>query len=434
MQILLVFQTCAADIYSLGCVFYYVFSNGRLPFKNLDGYIERIQDLNFSGFRVGSSHLIPLLTSTNPAERPSASAVRSHHLFFSNQERVSFLCDVQRCIESNQGNKHILDCQREVENYRDKIWKRNDKGWMQNLSTALVDHLKAQRKQRPQYQNSVYELLKLIRECHEELYVCEPSLSNTKKQNTSECILYWDKKFPCLVHYVWLVFQKVKSDAKIGVQKYYMSGNDYTFTQMRKINNEISYDPSCIIGKGNGTQVFKGVFQHREVAVKRIDTNVCGIQNTEKEIEILLMCDKHENVTRYFCKETEENGLIYLAIELCDYNLEDWVRNMRNNQRHPQNEDKISRREILRQIITGLSHLHNNKVVHRDLKPENILIQRINTDTMRVKITDFGISKILPEGRRDATRETSSGSQEWMPPEALETKANQTQCWKMVMQ
>ena len=46
-----------------------------------------------------------------------------------------------------------------------------------------------------------------------------------------------------------------------------------------------------------------------------------------------------------------------------------------------------------RQILVGLSRLHQAEIIHRDIKPYNILI----TDEDRVKITDFGLSKLRGE-------------------------------------
>lgn len=46
------------------------------------------------------------------------------------------------------------------------------------------------------------------------------------------------------------------------------------------------------------------------------------------------------------------------------------------------------------QILLALDHMHSQDVVYRDLKPENILI---DTDGF-VRITDFGLSKIIQKG------------------------------------
>jgi serine/threonine protein kinase len=46
-----------------------------------------------------------------------------------------------------------------------------------------------------------------------------------------------------------------------------------------------------------------------------------------------------------------------------------------------------------RQIIVGLSRLHQSGIIHRDIKPYNILL----TDEDNIKISDFGLSKLRGE-------------------------------------
>lgn len=43
----------------------------------------------------------------------------------------------------------------------------------------------------------------------------------------------------------------------------------------------------------------------------------------------------------------------------------------------------------MRQLFSGLAHLHAIGIAHRDLKPENIML----TSDNQVKIIDFGLSK-----------------------------------------
>lgn len=46
-----------------------------------------------------------------------------------------------------------------------------------------------------------------------------------------------------------------------------------------------------------------------------------------------------------------------------------------------------------RDVVSGLSHLHDLGIIHRDLKPQNILISAGNG--LCAKLSDMGISKRL---------------------------------------
>lgn len=47
--------------------------------------------------------------------------------------------------------------------------------------------------------------------------------------------------------------------------------------------------------------------------------------------------------------------------------------------------------DIIQQIISAISHAHQNHIIHRDIKPQNILIDHSG----HVKVTDFGIAMAL---------------------------------------
>src|SRR2546423_142435 len=63
------------------------------------------------------------------------------------------------------------------------------------------------------------------------------------------------------------------------------------------------------------------------------------------------------------------------------------------NQNNQLPEDMV--KSIARQILHALQYLHRRKITHRDIKPDNILIASI--DPLRVKLSDFGLSKVAQE-------------------------------------
>ncbi|KAF7292896.1 hypothetical protein MIND_01188700 [Mycena indigotica] len=151
-----------------------------------------------------------------------------------------------------------------------------------------------------------------------------------------------------------------------------------------------------VLGYGShGTVVYRGSLQGRAVAVKRLLQDFVTLAS--REVSILQESDDHPNVIRYYYQEAHSNFL-YIALELCPASLADLV----------ETPDRDAWRDIaiafepkraLRQITSGLKHLHGLKLVHRDIKPQNILVSagtgRGGTKAYRMLISDFGLCKKL---------------------------------------
>lgn len=76
-------------------------------------------------------------------------------------------------------------------------------------------------------------------------------------------------------------------------------------------------------------------------------------------------------------------------------------------------EDKVLTHLV--QICEGLAYAHRLHVVHRDIKPANIMI----TDRNLIKITDFGIAKLLTD-KQTKTATTIMGTPLYMAPEQIQ--------------
>lgn len=73
---------------------------------------------------------------------------------------------------------------------------------------------------------------------------------------------------------------------------------------------------------------------------------------------------------------------------------------------------------ILKQIASGMSHLHANGIIHRDLKTDNILMN----DQYIPKITDFGVSKLKEDLTRRIGTQFDNTTPQYLAPEITLSK------------
>ncbi|EFH64123.1 hypothetical protein ARALYDRAFT_892927 [Arabidopsis lyrata subsp. lyrata] len=158
------------------------------------------------------------------------------------------------------------------------------------------------------------------------------------------------------------------------------------------------------------------------------------------EIEILCASDDHSNIIRLHGFEHDQDFL-YICLERWTCNLDDLIRlTMRKFSKSPKAVAPLDSWEeamekfnfwkavgnplplmlkLLRDIVSGLAHMHELKIVHRDLKPQNVLILAKGTN-LTAKISDFVISKRLNEDSSSTDDQpTCHGSPGWQAPEQL---------------
>uniref|UniRef100_A0A8D3DFZ8 Serine/threonine-protein kinase/endoribonuclease IRE1 n=1 Tax=Scophthalmus maximus TaxID=52904 RepID=A0A8D3DFZ8_SCOMX len=183
-------------------------------------------------------------------------------------------------------------------------------------------------------------------------------------------------------------------------------------TNIARVGN-ITFHPKEVLGHGaEGTIVYKGQFDNRQVAVKRILPECFSF--ADREVQLLRESDEHPNVIRYFCTERDRQ-FQYIAIELCAASLQEYV------ERKDFDRHGLEPVMLLQQTMSGLAHLHSLNIVHRDLKPHNILVSMPNAHgRVRAMISDFGLCKKLAVGRHSFSRRSGvPGTEGWIAPEVL---------------
>ncbi|KAF8654130.1 hypothetical protein AX16_003661 [Volvariella volvacea WC 439] len=180
----------------------------------------------------------------------------------------------------------------------------------------------------------------------------------------------------------------------------------------------------ALIGAGSFGKVYLGMDASNGLlmAVKQVELASATGPNYERkksmlsalEREIELLKDlQHENIVQYLYSSIDDE---YLNIFL-EYVPGGSVTALLRN--YGAFEEPLVR-NFVRQILQGLSYLHERDIIHRDIKGANILVDNKGG----VKISDFGISKKVddnsaPIGGNRMHRPSLQGSVFWMAPEVV---------------
>ncbi|XP_014052953.1 misshapen-like kinase 1 isoform X4 [Salmo salar] len=176
-----------------------------------------------------------------------------------------------------------------------------------------------------------------------------------------------------------------------------------------------------VVGNGTYGQVYKGrhVKTGQLAAIKVMDVTEEEEEEIKAEINMLKKYSHHRNIATYygaFVKKSPpgHDDHLWLVMEFCGAgSVTDLVKNTKGNSLK---EDWIA--YICREILRGLSHLHQHKVIHRDIKGQNVLL----TENAEVKLVDFGVSAQLD--RTVGRRNTFIGTPYWMAPEVIACDEN----------
>lgn len=174
------------------------------------------------------------------------------------------------------------------------------------------------------------------------------------------------------------------------------------------------------IGRGSFGMVFKSIdLSETETAIKiifslpfpngeRIILRECSLLrgfhhgNLVNILDVACSQLSEEEITELFKNTLDERDIInfqiqrakryntipvvFIQTELCGENL----RTRLNSEKKV--DLQTTRSVIIKNVVSGLKYLHDNRIIHRDLKPDNIMFSKAGF-TLPVKIGDFGLSR-----------------------------------------
>nr|CCA15639.1 protein kinase putative [Albugo laibachii Nc14]CCA16299.1 protein kinase putative [Albugo laibachii Nc14] len=166
------------------------------------------------------------------------------------------------------------------------------------------------------------------------------------------------------------------------------------------------------LGLGKAATVYRGVWMNSngaaEVAIKlfryvRLTDKILG--DYTQEVALLRKL-KHPNIVLFIGACTHPKLMI--LTEYCS-------RKSLYEVIHNSNFESIPWKYKVRMMLDaarGIQYLHSRRIIHRDIKSHNFLVD----DDWRVKVADFGISKVL---ENDGNAFTQCGTTGWIAPEVL---------------
>ncbi|XP_040962634.1 integrin-linked protein kinase 1 isoform X2 [Gossypium hirsutum] len=178
-------------------------------------------------------------------------------------------------------------------------------------------------------------------------------------------------------------------------------------------HSEVDMEEATRIGEGAYGEVFLVNWRGTEVAAKTIRSTIASnpkAKNTFLKELALWQQLRHPNIVQFLGVLKHSDRLIFLTEYLRNGSLYDILK------KKGRLDTKTAISYAL-DIARGMNYLHQHKphaIIHRDLTPRNVL----QDEAGRLKVTDFGLSKIAQEKDSYGYKMTGgTGSYRYMAPE-----------------
>lgn len=190
-----------------------------------------------------------------------------------------------------------------------------------------------------------------------------------------------------------------------------------------------------LLGKGGFSEVWKAFDcvdgQYVACKIHRVNRDWSAqtrghyLRHAERELEITRQLD-HPHLTRLYQVFPLSDSMFVSVMEYSKgTDLDTLLKRCHTIK-------EADARLVLMQMVSALRHLASleNPIIHYDLKPANVLLHSEDPSVLEIKITDFGLSKIIGIGREGPSDNPSieltsqgTGTYWYLPPECFETSS-----------
>ena len=252
--------TKAIDIFSLGCVFFYVLTRGAHPFDRGGSPLAR--DLNikddkydtsllrdsFIGYDYDADDLIMQMIMHNPKARPDTSGILSHPYFWKVEHKLDFICAVSDNYEERKQKitnihdetaprtafeKTILTELAALQAKAPNVIGLSKQGALQNFLDALPkSFLNEMGKQRKYTGTKMIDLLRVIRNKKNHFHDLPSEMKDMMRKSTPDgsktqiegYYAFWRDRFPSILVNCHQLLQERGLVEEFGLERYYEGG------------------------------------------------------------------------------------------------------------------------------------------------------------------------------------------------------------------
>jgi len=217
--------TKKSDIFSIGCVMYFVFSKGQYPF----GYgIERSFDKNVTFQTLGINptyvDLIKSMVNSNESVRPSMEEILIDPTFWSSEKKLLFFTHIKNVLFTdniaNMKTEKFEDFQQtvinELEGEAQQIIEGND--WLTKLCPHVQNYENNKKRHKIKNTTSVLELINFIRNKDQHWDELKAEVLREFGETPESFIDYFlgEKRFPSLLIHTYNAMKKLKNERNLN--------------------------------------------------------------------------------------------------------------------------------------------------------------------------------------------------------------------------